>query len=111
MTFAHALKCRECGREYPLNPIFSCEFCFGPLEVAYDYDGIRSAMTRDSIERGPTSLWRYAELLPCALSSCLHLSSSSRDLENHLATVHAAADSGSSSPDALFHAQIGRAHV
>ena len=31
-----ALKCRECGREYPLNPIFSCEFCFGPLEVDYD---------------------------------------------------------------------------
>ncbi|MGE3856813.1 MAG: threonine synthase [Dehalococcoidia bacterium] len=65
MSFAHALKCRECGREYPLKPIFSCEFCFGPLEVAYDYDGIRGAMTRDSIERGPTSLWRYAELLPC----------------------------------------------
>ena len=65
MTFARALRCRECGRDYELKPIFSCEFCFGPLEVAYDYDGIRAAMTRDSIERGPTSLWRYAELLPC----------------------------------------------
>jgi threonine synthase len=65
MTFSRALRCRECGREYELAPIFSCEFCFGPLEVAYDYDGIREAMTRDSIERGPTTLWRYAELLPC----------------------------------------------
>lgn len=65
MTFSRALRCRECGREYALAPIFSCEFCFGPLEVAYNYDEIREAMTRDSIERGPTTLWRYAELLPC----------------------------------------------
>jgi threonine synthase len=65
MSFEQALRCRECGREYPLNPIFSCEFCFGPLEVAYDYDAIREEMTRDSIERGPKTLWRYAPLLPC----------------------------------------------
>ena len=65
MSFDRALRCRECGREYPLTPIYSCEFCFGPLEVAYDYDGIREATTRDSIERGPTTLWRYADLLPC----------------------------------------------
>ncbi|MPZ98367.1 MAG: threonine synthase [Dehalococcoidia bacterium] len=65
MSFDRALRCRECGREYPLDPIFSCEFCFGPLEVAYDYDGIREAATRDSIERGPSTLWRYADFLPC----------------------------------------------
>lgn len=65
MAFDRALRCRECGREYPLNPIFSCEFCFGPLEVAYDYDGIRESSTRDRIERGPTTLWRYADFLPC----------------------------------------------
>ena len=46
MSFAHALRCRECGRDYPLNPIFSCEFCFGPLEVAYDYDAIRGEIGR-----------------------------------------------------------------
>lgn len=65
MSFDRALRCRECGREYPLTPIYSCEFCFGPLEVAYDYDGIRQAVTRESIERGPHTLWRYAEFLPC----------------------------------------------
>jgi threonine synthase len=64
MSFTHALRCRECGREYPLDPIFSCEFCFGPLEVAYDYDGIREEISRDSIESGPPTLWRYAPLLP-----------------------------------------------
>jgi threonine synthase len=65
MSFESALRCRECGREYPLNPIFSCEFCFGPLEVAYDYDAIRASMTRESIAAGPATLWRYGDLLPC----------------------------------------------
>jgi threonine synthase len=65
MSFSHALRCRECGREYPLDPIFSCEFCFGPLEVAYDYDAIREATSRDTIAAGPNTLWRYAPLLPC----------------------------------------------
>ncbi|MFN8584055.1 MAG: threonine synthase [Dehalococcoidia bacterium] len=65
MSFESALRCRECGREYPLRPIFSCEFCFGPLEVAYDLDGIREAISRDSIEAGPKTIWRYAPFLPC----------------------------------------------
>lgn len=65
MSFDRALRCRECGREYPLDPIFFCEFCFGPLEVDYDYEAISRVMTRDSIAAGPATLWRYAELLPC----------------------------------------------
>mgnify|MGYP003350119255 CR=1 FL=1 len=65
MAFVSALKCRECGREYPIEPSYTCSWCFGPLEVAYDYDAIRGAISRDSIQRGPTTLWRYAELLPC----------------------------------------------
>jgi threonine synthase len=65
MSFAIALKCRECGREYPLDPIHVCEFCFGPLEVAYDYEAMRKTVTREAIERGPPTLWRYRHLLPC----------------------------------------------
>ena len=37
MGYVSGLKCRECGREYPVDPIYVCEFCFGPLEVVYDY--------------------------------------------------------------------------
>jgi threonine synthase len=65
MSYAKALHCRECGREYPLQPTHVCEFCFGPLEVTYDYDAQRKAVTRHSIEKGPLSLWRYRDLLPC----------------------------------------------
>ncbi len=65
MSFARALRCRECGREYPIAPNHVCEFCFGPLEVAYDYDAMRKAVSRESIARGPQSVWRYADMLPC----------------------------------------------
>ncbi|MXV78787.1 pyridoxal-phosphate dependent enzyme, partial [Candidatus Poribacteria bacterium] len=58
------LKCRECGREYPKEPLHVCEFCFGPLEVNYNYDEIKKSISRQSIEQGPESLWRYADLLP-----------------------------------------------
>ncbi|MBI2955522.1 MAG: threonine synthase [Chloroflexi bacterium] len=58
------LKCRECGRLYPLEPIHVCEYCFGPLEVDYDYDEIKRIISREKIERGPLSLWRYKDLLP-----------------------------------------------
>lgn len=64
MLYATGLRCRECKREYPLEPSHVCEFCFGPLEVVYDYDALRRDLTRAAIERGPASLWRYAPLLP-----------------------------------------------
>jgi threonine synthase len=63
-TTAENLKCRECGRTYPLEALFVCEYCFGPLEVAYDYEKIRRRATRERIEHGPPSLWRYADFLP-----------------------------------------------
>ena len=56
-SFMRALKCRECGREYPLTATHVCEFDFGPLEVAYDYDRIKQSMTRSAIEsRSPHPL-------------------------------------------------------
>lgn len=64
MAFAKALKCRECGKEYEKQPTNICEWCFGPLEVVYDYDGIRKVLTRERIKSGPANLWRYRELLP-----------------------------------------------
>ncbi|MEX1254318.1 MAG: threonine synthase [Dehalococcoidia bacterium] len=64
-SFATALRCRECHREFPLDPIYVCDFCFGPLEIVYDYEAMRKAVSREKIERGPLSVWRYADLLPC----------------------------------------------
>jgi len=58
------LQCRECGQLYPAEARHVCELCFGPLEVAYDYDAVRASVSRQSIERGPRTLWRYKALLP-----------------------------------------------
>jgi threonine synthase len=38
MSFVRGLACRECGADYPQQPVHVCEACFGPLEVRYDYD-------------------------------------------------------------------------
>jgi threonine synthase len=64
--FMKALKCRECGREYPLTANHVCEFDFGPLEVAYDYERIKKSLTRAAIQARAKSMWRYRELLPIA---------------------------------------------
>ncbi len=58
------LKCRECGQLYPKQAIHVCDFDFGPLEAAYNYDAIRPVLTRQAIEARPHSMWRYRELLP-----------------------------------------------
>jgi threonine synthase len=65
MAVSH-LQCRECKSEYPLEAIYVCERCFGPLEVAYDHSGPRRnvAEWRRRIQAGPQNIWRYADFLP-----------------------------------------------
>ncbi len=72
--YIKGLKCRECGREYPLNPINICEYCFGPLEVNYNYDLIGEDVTRDKIMGGPNTLWRYKKLLPVSGNKIIDIS-------------------------------------
>ena len=64
MPHVKCLRCRECGREYPIEPLNVCDFCFGPLEVMYDYDAIARTISRKSIADGPVTMWRYHDLLP-----------------------------------------------
>ena len=58
------LKCRECGARFPLEAIYACEQCFGPLEVDYDYELLREIVSPERIARGPQTIWRYRDLLP-----------------------------------------------
>ena len=64
MSFVTGLICRECGTTYPGEARYVCDFCFGPLEVAYDLAAARGVVTRASITEGPPSMWRYGALLP-----------------------------------------------
>ncbi|HEX9104402.1 MAG TPA: threonine synthase [Polyangia bacterium] len=64
MSFVQALQCKECKKQYPKEALHVCEDCFGPLEVAYDYEGIGKALSREIIGKRAGNLWRYRELLP-----------------------------------------------
>lgn len=60
------LKCRICAAVTEAGPYHVCEECFGPLEVEYELEALRGVLTREEIERRPTDVWRYRELLPVA---------------------------------------------
>jgi threonine synthase len=64
VAYVMGLRCRECSREYPVEALNVCDFCFGPLEVMYDYDAIARVISRQRITSGPLTLWRYQDLLP-----------------------------------------------
>ncbi|PIU41672.1 MAG: threonine synthase [Candidatus Omnitrophica bacterium CG07_land_8_20_14_0_80_42_15] len=90
MSYVKGLKCRECGREYPKEPLYVCEYCFGPLEAVYDYERIKKKLTKELIESRPENLWRYKELLPldgeqtCGLNSGFTPLIRARNLEKAL---------------------------
>ncbi|HEX3433753.1 MAG TPA: threonine synthase [Solirubrobacteraceae bacterium] len=65
---ASHLQCKECETQYPLQALYVCEQCFGPLEVAYDHSrtGEDVAELRRRIQGGPQNIWRYADFLPLA---------------------------------------------
>ncbi len=66
MDYVTGLRCRECARAYPAEALHVCDFCFGPLEVVYDYERLRAELSREQIAAGPHTIWRYAPLLPVA---------------------------------------------
>ncbi len=61
---ALSLACRVCATEHALVATGTCSSCFGPLDPVYDWDVLRATVTRERIEAGPPSIWRYADLLP-----------------------------------------------
>jgi threonine synthase len=67
MAVSH-LECKECRAEYPLQALYVCERCFGPLEVAYEHGraGRDVGELRRRIQGGPQNIWRYADFLPLA---------------------------------------------
>src|SRR5258708_25494828 len=64
MATTLGLRCRECGAEYERQATHVCEMCFGPLDVVYDEAALKKIVSRQRIEQGPASMWRYRDLLP-----------------------------------------------
>ena len=90
MSNVASLRCKECSREYPVEALNVCDFCFGPLEVVYDYDAIAAVTSRERIMSGPNNLWRYADFLPADYNPVVDINAGftpllrSRRLAEHL---------------------------
>ena len=58
-------KCVRCGKTYAAVPdLTTCE-CGGILDITYDYEYIKSRLTKEVLANRPErSMWRYRELLP-----------------------------------------------
>lgn len=71
MSYLLHLKCRDCGRTYPPEPLAACEACWAPLEPVYDYTRIWSDLRPSDLESRAPNMWRYRELLPLAGDPCV----------------------------------------
>ena len=58
-------KCVKCGRTYEATPDLTNCACGGILDIVYDYDYIKTQLTREKLAaRTERTMWRYRELLP-----------------------------------------------
>ena len=64
MPEIYQLRCRECGKLWGNTPRSFCEECFSPLEIAYDYEALKSIASKDKLSGRDFNMWRYAEFLP-----------------------------------------------
>jgi threonine synthase len=64
MPEIYQLRCRECGKLWGNTPRSFCEECFSPLEVAYDYEALKSIVAKEKLGSRDFNMWRYAEFLP-----------------------------------------------
>jgi threonine synthase len=71
--FVESLRCRECGRVYAPEALHVCDYCFGPLEVTYDYEAAAAHLSREAVAAGPRTIWRYAPLLPAEATAPVDL--------------------------------------
>jgi len=64
MTTLTKLECSACRKEYEAGvPRNLCD-CGGPLLARYDLEKTRQSWSRDWIQNGPSTMWRYAPVLP-----------------------------------------------
>src|SRR5436190_2280428 len=73
MAKATHLECSICKSRYASDAANNLCTCGGPLLVRYDLDGIRSRWLRRDVASGPSTMWRYAPVLPAAPSSIVTL--------------------------------------
>lgn len=58
------LECSLCSRTFEPGKVWNLCPCGGPLLVRYNLAHLREAWSRDSVSKGPDTMWRYAPALP-----------------------------------------------
>ncbi len=66
MPFVEYLRCSRCGRIYRLEdkPVMCLNKDLGRLDIVYDYEAIKEAISREELIRRSPGMWRYFEFLP-----------------------------------------------
>lgn len=64
MSKATHLECSLCNTRLDAGQTANLCSCGGPLLVRYDLDTIRTRWRRRDVSHGPSSMWRYAPVLP-----------------------------------------------
>jgi threonine synthase len=63
-SFVTHLECAFTGERYPADEPHNLSRAGKPLLVRYDLEGVKRALSKDTLARRPPDLWRYRELLP-----------------------------------------------
>ena len=71
MTTLQHLECSLCTKRYDAGKPWNLCECGGPLLVRYDLEAARKSWSREWIASGPSSMWRYAPILPVARPSSM----------------------------------------
>ena len=64
MTTVDHLECSRTGERYEAGKLHNLSKAGFPLLVRYNLEKARQGWSRDWIANGPTSMWRYAPVLP-----------------------------------------------
>ncbi|MBM3727193.1 MAG: threonine synthase [Acidobacteria bacterium] len=71
MTTVTHLECSLCARQFQAGLVHNLCECGGPLLVRYDLAKARESWSREWIAGGPSSMWRYAPVLPVTRPSSI----------------------------------------
>jgi threonine synthase len=63
-TFVSHLECSMTGERYEADRLHGLSRVGRPLLVRYDLEGVRGALTKETLAARPADLWKYRELLP-----------------------------------------------
>jgi len=71
MTTLTHLECSACQARYDAGKVWNLCQCGAPLLVRYDLAAARQGWSREWLASGPSSMWRYAPVLPVSQPSAL----------------------------------------